>query len=215
MYDIGMAQSQQTKTTRLFFVRHGVTSQTGTVLYGRSPGVDLSDRGIKQAENLAKYFANKNIQAIFASPLERAKQTADTIAKSLDLEVTTREELLETDTGIWTGWLLKDCYKAPEWEHVKNTPSQFRLPEGESFIEVLNRMEKIAAEIVKYNEGKNVVVVGHNGPITSLLARYLGLGLDNYENIPCDTGSVSEVSFIQGIARLRSINILPNSEMEQ
>ncbi len=204
-----MNSKSKDKQTRIFFVRHTVTEQTGKILYGRSPGVNLSQEGIKQAHLTAQYLSEFEIKVVFSSPLERAVQTAEIIAQHHDLDVTVKEDLIETNTGTWTGMTLDDCYERDEWKLVQKYPSQFKFPQGESYLDVVTRMQNIISDIVSFNEGNSVVIVSHNGTITSTLARYLGVSLDNYESIPCDPGSISEVRFLHGIGTVQSINVLP------
>lgn len=97
--------------TRIFFVRHGKTSQTGTISYGRTKGIDLNDEGIKQAQSARDYLSSIDIEAVISSPLERAFQTAQIICEKHDIKVLINNKFLETDCGDWTGRKLKDLRK--------------------------------------------------------------------------------------------------------
>lgn len=208
-----MNNKSDTESTRLFFVRHGVTEQTGKVLYGRTKGLDLSDEGREQAELLARHLSNIDIHEVFSSPLERAFQTAEAIAQPRGLDVTVRDELVDTHVGAWTNMTLADCSNSKDWKIVQEHPAQFTFPGGESFIGVLERMESVVRVIVEYNSGKNVVIVCHRDPIILLLASYLGVHMDLFQRIPCTPASVSEVRFINGVAHVESINVVPTLRM--
>src|SRR4051812_18792344 len=98
-------RSKPPAPTTVLFVRHGQTSTTGKVLPGRAPGLHLSDTGQQQASAVAERIAAENgkIGAVYASPLERTKETAAPIAKRLGLKVRAERDLLECDFGEWTG----------------------------------------------------------------------------------------------------------------
>src|SRR4051794_5326798 len=92
------------KPTTVLFVRHGQTPTTGASLPGRAPGLHLADAGHAQAEAAAARLALlPKIAAVYASPLERTRETAAPIAKQLGLRVKIERGLLECDFGEWTG----------------------------------------------------------------------------------------------------------------
>src|SRR5207237_1023783 len=94
----------QPAPTTVIFVRHGQTPSTGKILPGRAPGLALADKGNAQAQAVAEHLkATKNIAAIYASPLQRTRETAAPIAKALNLKTVADKGLLECDFGDWTG----------------------------------------------------------------------------------------------------------------
>lgn len=208
-----MDNNSKSDSTRVFFVRHGVTDQTGKALYGQMQGIHLNEEGLEQARQIAEYFEPVHVDAIFSSPLERAYQTAQVIGKGRNVEITTRDELKDTDVGAWTNMLFEECSEFPEWKAVQGVPSQFCFPEGESFVDVFDRMSTIVRSIVSFNKGKNVVITCHRDPIIILLASYLGVHMDSFQRIPCKPASLTEVVFTNGIARVESINVLPAQRM--
>lgn len=201
------------ESTRVFFVRHGVTAQTGKVLYGRTKGLNLTDEGVEQARLLAEHFAPVHVDEIISSPLERAFETAQAIAAGRDIAISTRDELMDTDVGAWTNLTIKECSEFPEWNIVQSSPSQFCFPEGESFADVFDRMANVVRSIVETHKGKNIVITCHRDPIILLLASYLGVHMDLFQRIPCKPASLAEVVFSDGIARVESINVLPTQRM--
>ena len=208
-----MNNNSKSESTRVFFVRHGVTDQTGKVLYGHTKGLNLNAEGKEQARLIADYFEPVHVDAVFSSPLERAYQTAEEIVKGRNLEITVRDELKDTDVGAWTNFTLEACSKLPEWKIVQEQPSQFCFPDGESFADVFDRMSTIVRSIVSYNVGKNVVITCHRDPIIILLSSYLGVHMDLFQRIPCKPASLTEIVFTDGIARVESINVLPAQRM--
>jgi broad specificity phosphatase PhoE len=105
-----MARAKQAppSSTLFLLVRHGLTPTTGKVLPGRAPGLHLADTGQSQANAAAERIAAlKTVDAVYASPLERARETAAPIAKAKGLKVQIDKGLLECDFGEWTGAELK------------------------------------------------------------------------------------------------------------
>ncbi len=105
--------------TLVLLVRHGQTPTTGTTLPGRARGLHLADSGIAQAEAAASRIAKlSKVSAIYASPLERTRETAKPIARERKLKVGIDRGLLECDFGDWTGKKLDALRKLPEWTTV-------------------------------------------------------------------------------------------------
>ena len=121
-------------------VRHAVTAQTGPLLSGRTPGIDLSDKGVEQAEALGERLAALPIAAVYASPIERTTQTAERIARHHGLEVQPLPGVIEADYGEWTGGKIADLAKTDLWKTVQRAPSRARFPGGESIAEMQARM---------------------------------------------------------------------------
>ena len=132
--------SARPRPTVVLLVRHGQTPTTGKLLPGRAPGLHLSETGRAQAAAVgARLAAMPKVEAVYASPLERTRETAGAIAKALGLKVKLDKGLLEADIGDWTGQELKVVRRTPEWKIVHSYPSGFRFPGGESFVEMQTR----------------------------------------------------------------------------
>ncbi len=182
--------------TTILFVRHGQTPTTGTSLPGRAPGLHLADTGRAQAKAVAARIAKlKSVDAIYASPLERTRETAAPIASARGLKVTADKGLLECDFGDWTGGLLKDLMKLPEWATVQRYPSGFRFPNGESFSEMQQRIVAATARLVAKHPGGLVVAVSHADPIKALVAYAMGTHLDLFQRIVISPCSVTAISY--------------------
>ena len=182
--------------TLLLLVRHGQTATTGLVLPGRTAGLHLSDDGRRQADAVAaRLLALKHIAAIYASPLERARETAAPIARALHLALRIERGLLECDFGEWTGGKLAQLGKKPEWQVIQRYPSGFRFPGGESFTEMQTRMTSTLARLVERHRGKTVVVVSHADPIKAAVAHALGIHLDLFQRIVIATASITAIAY--------------------
>ncbi len=187
-------------STLVLYIRHGSTPTTGAVLPGRAPNLHLSDVGKEQAEGVAahinagqQFFLSKKVSAVYASPMERAKETASPISKAVGLRVRTAEGLIECDFGKWTGKKLKDLFKLQDWRTVQSQPSQFRFPGGESFIEMQARVTSQVSDLVAKHRNETIICVSHADPIKAVLASALGTPLDLFQRIvvgPCSTSAV-------------------------
>ena len=183
-------------STLILLVRHGQTPTTGKILPGRAAGLHLADAGVQQAHRVAERIAElPRIDAIYASPLERARETAAPIAKALKQRVKIDKGLLECDFGDWTGAELGKLMKKPEWSTVQKAPSTFRFPNGESFTEMQTRMVTALDRIRAAHPGGTVVCVSHADPIKAAVAHAMGTHLDLFPRIVIGTCSVSAVAY--------------------
>ena len=190
------AAKQPPSSTLILMVRHGQTPTTGTSLPGRAPGLHLADSGRQQAEAVAARIAELDrIDAIYASPLERARETSAPIGKARGLKVGIDKGLLECDFGDWTGSLLKDLMKLPEWQTVQKFPSGFRFPNGESFTDMQGRIVGALDRLRAAHPGGVIVVVSHADPIKAAVAHAMGTHLDLFQRIVISTCSVSAVAY--------------------
>ena len=185
-------------------VRHGTTPTTGQVLPGRAKGLHLADSGRNQAEAVAARIAalakgrKPAVAAVYASPLERTRETAAPIAKATGLRVRTDRSLLECDFGDWTGKRLDALRKLPEWTTVQQAPSRFRFPGGESFAEMQLRIGSGIDRLVAAHPGERIVVVSHADPIKAAVAQALGTPLDLFQRIVISPCSVTAVLYGAG-----------------
>ncbi|MCX6511523.1 MAG: histidine phosphatase family protein [Actinobacteria bacterium] len=189
-------------------VRHGKTPTTGTTLPGRAPGLHLSEEGLAQAGVAATRIAElkRAPKAVYASPLERTRETAAPIAKALGLKVQRHRGLLECDFGTWTGKRLDQLSKKPEWTTVQRWPSGFRFPEGESFAEMASRSFEAVLEIAAAHRGQTVVAVSHADPIKAILANALGTPLDLFQRYVVSPCSISTIVVSSGGCHVLAVN---------
>ena len=196
-----MAATKKTRpappqSTLILMVRHGQTPTTGKVLPGRAAGLHLAEAGVQQAHAVAERIAElPRVDAIYASPLERARETAAPIGKALQQRVKINKGLLECDFGDWTGEQLSTLMKKPEWSTVQRAPSSFRYPNGESFTEMQTRMVTTLDNIRQAHPGGVVVCVSHADPIKAAVAHAMGTHLDLFQRIVIGTCSVSAVAY--------------------
>jgi probable phosphoglycerate mutase len=197
-------------------VRHGTTPTTGRELPGRAPGLHLSDEGRRQADDVAarilalaqppapagaaaangeKPRRGLQIAAVYASPLERTRETAAPIAAALGRDVLVDEGLVELDIGDWTGMELKAAMKRPEWSTVQRYPSGFTFPGGESFLAMQTRVLAALDRIRAAHPGRAVVAVSHADPIRAVVAHAMGSHLDMFQRVVVSPCSLTAIVF--------------------
>ena len=192
----GIARQKPPPPTLVLLVRHGQTPTTGATLPGRAKGLHLADTGTAQAEAVAARIGElKRVDAIYASPLERTRETAAPIGRARGLKVVADQGLLECDFGEWTGRQLKDLMKLPEWRTVQRYPSGFRFPGGESFTEMQARMTSTLHRLADAHRGGVVVAVSHADPIKAAVADALGTHLDLFQRIVVSPCSVTAIVY--------------------
>lgn len=184
--------------TLVLLVRHGETPTTGTVLPGRAPGLHLSERGRAQAVRVAERLAGLAVDAIYSSPLERTRETAEPTAASTGRDVNQDAGLIECDFGEWTGAALAELAVLPEWQTVQQSPSTFRFPDGESFAEMQERMVGALEVLRSAHAGGVVVCFSHADPIKAAVAHAFGTQLDYFQRIVISPGSVTVISYGEG-----------------
>jgi len=192
----------------VLLVRHGVTPTTGKVLPGRARGLHLAPEGHAQADAVAARIASLSRRpvALYASPLERTKETAKPIGEALGLRVTTDRGLLECDFGEWTGKELAALSKLPAWNTVQRWPSGFTFPGGESFAAMSTRISATVARIAAAHAGQTVVAVSHADPIKAAVAWAGGVPLDLFQRFVVSPCSVSAIALSPAGANILCVN---------
>lgn len=191
--------------TLVLLVRHGQTSTTGSILPGRARGLHLGEQGRAQADRVAARVAalggasvlpdRSPVTAVYASPLERTRETAAPISRACGLRTRTERGLLEVDFGDWTGEKLSRLRKLSAWQAVQQHPSGFRFPGGESFAEMQTRIVSALQRLCAAHPGETIVAVSHADPIKAATAHALGLHLDLFQRIVISPCSVTAILY--------------------
>ena len=172
-------------------VRHGEVENPRGIVYGRLPGYNLSERGKRQAASAAARLERARVGAIWASPLERAQETADIIAEPHGIEVVTDERLTESDTTFegLTRSLLGLLRSPRHWWSVRNP---VRPSWGETFADIRVRMMSAVDEALAGADGQDVVIVSHQTPVlVARLALARRRGPPWLRGTQCETGSIT------------------------
>ncbi len=191
--------------TRIFLIRHGATTLTAEDRFAGATNVQLSDEGRQQVQRLAERLSGDTITAVYASPLDRTVETASILAAPHQLPVHKREGLREISHGHWEQLTRKEVEsKFPEeaaaWEE---DPFTFAPLDGESGLAVTARALPELVEIVRSNQGGNVLVVSHKATIRLLLSSLLGFDPRRYrDNLDQSPAALNIVDF-KGLVRAR------------
>lgn len=196
----------------LLLIRHGENDFVkSSKLPGHLPGIHLNERGRQQAASLAEALSDVPIRAVYSSPLERALETAEPIATLHGLKIETESDLADADVGKWQGRSLKALRLTNAWKIVQRAPSRFHFPQGESFMELQARIVSVLERIIrKHNKPRDIIaVVYHADPIKLAVAHFLGLPLDHFQRLSCDTGSMTALYVNEMGANLLKLNQRP------
>lgn len=162
----------------LIFLRHGqAENNVKRILAGRTDGVHLTKTGIEQAERIAKYLNPLDISAIYSSPIERAKHTAEIVAENNSFDYQLDDRLTEIDMGKFTLMNYDDMfakYGNVFLKFYQNDPviAEHRV---ETFPDVRKRVLDIVDYVIKKHGNQNVVLVTHMDPIKSILSVVMDL----------------------------------------
>jgi probable phosphoglycerate mutase len=179
----------------VFLVRHGQNDWVKKHrLAGWIAGIHLNKKGREEAEDAAGRLGHLPIKAVYSSPLERCRETADIIAGPHKLEVADVPEVGEVGYGDWQGEKIKRLAKLPEWQAVQYFPSRFRFPGGETLAEVQRRAVAALEELSERHEKEMIVVVSHADVIKLVLAYYLGMHIDLFQRLVISPASINVLS---------------------
>jgi broad specificity phosphatase PhoE len=181
--------------TVVHLLRHGEVHNPHHVLYGRLPGYHLSANGRLMAAAAADYFDGRPVAAVFASPLERAQETAQPVADRLGLTITTDQRLIESENVLEgkTISLASLATNPLNWRYLWNP---FRPSWGEPYIQVAARVREVVDRAREATRGREAVCVSHQLPIwvTRLAAEHRSLW-HNPNTRECALGSVTSFTF--------------------
>jgi broad specificity phosphatase PhoE len=170
--------------TRLYLVRHGATQRTAEDRFSGATGVELSDEGRSQAIRLGERLKPDRIRALYSSPLSRAVETANLVARQCELTPETRDGLREISHGHWEGLTRQEVETRfpDEYASWEADPFTFAPEQGESGVAVLARALPVIREIVTRHEGERVLVVSHKATIRILISSLLGFDARGYRD---------------------------------
>jgi probable phosphomutase (TIGR03848 family) len=192
--------------TVFYLLRHGEHNVQGRICAGRMPGVVLSERGQAEAEAAARRLTEASIAAIYASPMERTRETGEIVGRHLGLPVNIHDDLAELDFGEWTGLTFDEVRKDPRWPLWATHRSLSCIPGGETMRAVQRRVVEAVMEMRELHPDDHLVVVSHGDVIRAALVFALGMPLDLYSRIEVATASLSTVRIDNNGIRVIAIN---------
>ncbi len=185
-------------STRVFLIRHGATVLSAEDRFAGETDVELSDEGREQARRLAERLRTEKIIAIYTSPLGRASETAQIVARPHNLEVVTRAGLREISHGHWEQMTRQEVEEkfpgeAAAWEE---DPYTFAPVGGESGLAVTARALPVLLEIVRTHRESPVAIISHKATIRLLLSSLLGFDPRRYrDNLDQNPAALNIVDF--------------------
>jgi probable phosphoglycerate mutase len=193
-------------TTTILLVRHAAHGDLGSVLSGRREGIPLSAEGAVQARELGRRIAAAPPDAIHASPVQRAQETAGALADACGRDVQTVAALDEIDFGEWTGRSFADLSGDPAWDYWNSHRSEAQAPGGESMAGAQKRALDHVLDVAARFAGGTVAMVTHCDIIRAIVAAVLGLSLDRILRFDVGPASVSRLAAGDWGARMMSLN---------
>jgi len=162
---------------QLYFVRHGQTEWNAIHRMQGQWNSDLNQLGRDQADVNGKLLANSGIEAMFASPLDRTRQTADIINQHLAIPVSYDDRIMEWDCGDWSGHLYADVKIrwAKEWSSREADPFNYRGPNCENYPDMIERASKFLADLEQH-AAMNIAVVSHGMIGKVMVSLLMGYG---------------------------------------
>ena len=203
--------SAHSEPTRLHLLRHAEVEPAYQKVFGGKIDMNLSEAGHEQAEALAGFLHRHKFDAIYASPMKRARQTLVPIAQQLGMQAEICPELSEIDFGDWTGLSWQRVFEkygiSPfQWlEHVDRAS----IPNGECGRRFRDRIEPCLRRILMASSGQRVAVLCHGGVIRMILAILLDLPLPKTSIFEIDYASVTEVHLHPKRTEVQLLNFAP------
>ena len=183
--------------SRLLLARHGQSVSNAVRRFQGTQDVALSELGARQAEALGQAISRRSIVAVYTSPLERARRTAEIAAAGLGVPLTPVDDLRELSLGDWEGRTVEEVRALPgdPYEQWVRDPVACLPPGAEPLPEVQARVVSAMADIAAaHPNGQRVLIVCHGGVISAYLAHCLGLPLSSIWRLTLSNGSITEIA---------------------
>jgi probable phosphoglycerate mutase len=192
--------------TTFFLVRHASCDGLGEKLWGRTAGVCLNEAGREEAYRLAERFSGAGLDAIYSSPLERARETAEAIAQVTQLDVQQNVAFNEIDLGEWSGKSFETLSRDEAWSRWNTQRSMARVPGGELFLEVQCRAIAELERLAEQHPEARVAIVSHSDVIKAVIGYVAGTPIDLLQRIEISPASVSIVATDEHAPKLLAVN---------
>ena len=177
------------------------------MLVGRTDA-PLSQRGLDQARQMAERLSTAQLSAVYSSDLERARKTAEIVAKRNNLEIQASSAWREIDMGEWEGRTVAALYRdAPQLVgQLFNDPASFEYPQGESFAAFTARVRTALDQLLSIHGSGEVVLVAHGGVCRTIIGTALGIPPKNWLRLAQDYGCLNVIDWYNGNPLLQLLN---------
>jgi len=202
----------------IIFLRHGqAKNNIERILTGRTPGIPLTEKGIDQAEKAAKFLEHMNISAIYSSPIERARHTAEIVGKHNSIDVTIDDRLIELDMGKFTGVPYDEIFNSHGNVFMKFYNGELEIAHNgvETFSEVKKRILGIVDHVIENHPDQNVVLVTHMDPIKAMLSTIVDLTPTNLFELIIANASLNIFREYKRKFSISGLNVMDPSRFNQ
>lgn len=202
----------------IIFLRHGqAKNNIERILAGRTPGVPLTEQGVEQAQTAAEFLEHMNISAIYSSPMERAKHTADIVGKHNSIDVAIDDRLIELDMGKFTGMPYNEIFSNHGNVFLKFYRGELEIAHNgvETFEEVKKRILSMVDHVIEKHPNENVVLVTHMDPIKAMLSTIVDLTPTNLFELIIANASLNIFREHQKKFSVSGINVMHPSRFDQ
>ena len=169
--------------TTIYLARHGESDWNAANRFQGHSDRPLTDHGREQAKALADLVAAESVEAIYASPLSRALETARIVAARTGLAVVADEDLREVDTGSWSGLSRAEVQERYPEGFQRWITGGAGWEDGESYEEMAERVLAAVNRIAAAHPGGRVLLVSHGGPIRAIQAAADGMAINKYRRL--------------------------------
>jgi broad specificity phosphatase PhoE len=169
--------------TTIFLARHGESDWNVEKRFQGHSDRPLTERGREQAHALADLVGSEKIDAVYTSPLSRARETAEIVAARAGLEAVALPELREVDTGSWSGLSRADVEARFPEGFTRWRSGGSGWEDGESYEEMAERVIGALRKIAEDHPDGRVLVISHGGPIRAIHAAAEGLAIKDYRRL--------------------------------
>jgi broad specificity phosphatase PhoE len=170
-------------TTTLLLARHGESDWNHSKRWQGFADRPLTDLGRRQAAELARHLEDTELDAVYSSDLQRARETAEIVAQTKGLRVETTTELREVDVGSWSGLTRADAEARYPEHYARWLQGGEGWEDGETYDQLGERVVRAIRRIAKIHEGERILVVAHGGTIRAIHAAALGVDVYSYRRI--------------------------------
>jgi probable phosphoglycerate mutase len=202
----------------IIFLRHGqAKNNTERILAGRTPGIPLTEKGVDQAQKAAEFLEHMNISAIYSSPIERAKHTAEIVGARNSIDVKIDERLIELDMGKFTGMPYDEIFSSHGNVFMKFYNGELEIAHNgvETFDQVKKRVLGIVDHVLENHADENVVLVTHMDPIKAMLSTIVDLTPENLFELIIANASLNIFREYKRKFSVSGLNVMHPSRFDQ
>lgn len=199
---------------RLLVVRHGETAWSRERRFTGARDIPLVEDGLRQCEAVAAALGATPVAAVYASPLARARASAELIAGPHGLPVRIAPDFREMAFGEWEGLSREEvAARFPEaYDLWRRAPHRLVLSSGDSLADVAARAERGVAELVAAHAGETIILVSHAIVLRLIVLQALGLAPERLWSVDASPAGITEIEYEPGWATVNRMNTLSHLE---